>query len=1099
MTRAEQQNGFILLPVVLLISLVATLAFMLNHESAQDTGIVGSLAELKQSEYVAQAGLQHSLQQLAAAGCGPYTDFTDEPFGSHKYSASITPNNAGGVVTTYTVQVSDDAYIMNNASSAQNFGSDSQLQTFANLFLTDIRRSLFRFDIVSTGIPAGAQIISAVARIFVVDSNASTSVSVHQITADWTEAMVNWDNINTSHDAATIATIATGAPVGQYVNINITPIVQGWVNGSIVNQGVMLKTGSINDLAQYTSKEYGNIAQRPELIIKVTDGSLSNRADVTATGTLANGVNRTIIRNELVLYQQPPGALQLQPDAAEGQDAEIWDQAPNANYGDADETWVSSASNDTTRSLLRFNMAAIPYGARILGASLSLRRRSGSGAEQPVSAHRIKNLWSENTVTWNHRQPGKTWDTAGSDFDNMAVATTPVGPVNQRYEWNITPLVQGWVDGSYANYGVVLVAAIAGMPGERFDTSDHADPSRWPSLSITYTCECSTICLAPQGSGSVLLVVGDDVPPDPVDVKKQALFELWGYTVNLINDDKDQSNFDSKLALNDVAYVSETSDSSVLAGKLSSTTKGVVNEETELLNELGLSGSGSHAVSDNLEIIDNSHYITALFPIAALPIFNAAMEGMLVTGAPASGLQTLGNFSGTASLALVNKDGALGGSKNGENAAGHRVAIPIGSNNKFNWGYLNNNGRLIVQRAIQWGIDADVASPSGPIAHWKLDEANGTTAVDSVGGHDGTVVGNPTWSAGTLGGALDFDGAGDRVDVGSILDGSASQISVTAWVFKRDTGDDRVISKSSSTAIVDHIFSLGVTGTTIRTRLRTTDNGGTSNYDGGSIPLNQWVHLAFTYDGGMLRIYMDGAETASHAITGDMIASTLDVAIGNVNATDDRYWNGLLDDVRIYDRFLDPVEIADLAAQGGGGGGSPTIVEVRVATGNDDAEERLSNGNVGLTSSDLELISDGSNAQLVGMRFTGVAVPNGATITNAYIQFQVDETNTGATNVNIQGEAGDSALQFTSSAYNISSRSKTTTSIPWTPVSWTTVSEAGSDQRTPDISAVVQEIVNRTGWASGNDMVILISGSGERTAESYNGDLSGAALLHIEY
>jgi hypothetical protein len=259
------------------------------------------------------------------------------------------------------------------------------------------------------------------------------------------------------------------------------------------------------------------------------------------------------------------------------------------------------------------------------------------------------------------------------------------------------------------------------------------------------------------------------------------------------------------------------------------------------------------------------------------------------------------------------------------------------------------------------------------------------------------------------------------------------------------------------------------------------------------------VHLAFTYDGGMLRIYMDGAETASHAITGDMIASTLDVAIGNVNATDDRYWNGLLDDVRIYDRFLDPVEIADLAAQGGGGGGSPTIVEVRVATGNDDAEERLSNGNVGLTSSDLELISDGSNAQLVGMRFTGVAVPNGATITNAYIQFQVDETNTGATNVNIQGEAGDSALQFTSSAYNISSRSKTTTSIPWTPVSWTTVSEAGSDQRTPDISAVVQEIVNRTGWASGNDMVILISGSGERTAESYNGDLSGAALLHIEY
>lgn len=168
-------------------------------------------------------------------------------------------------------------------------------------------------------------------------------------------------------------------------------------------------------------------------------------------------------------------------------------------------------------------------------------------------------------------------------------------------------------------------------------------------------------------------------------------------------------------------------------------------------------------------------------------------------------------------------------------------------------------------------------------------------------------------------GGLDFDGVGDRVDVGPILDGGTPQISVTTWVFKRDTGDDRVISKSSSTVRADHIFSLGVADTTIRTRLRTTDNGGTSDYDGGVISLNQWVHLAFTYDGGFLRIYMNGAETASYVVTGDMIASTQDVAIGNVNATDDRYWNGLLDDVRIYDRALSSVEIADLATQGGGG------------------------------------------------------------------------------------------------------------------------------------------------------------------------------------
>ena len=210
----------------------------------------------------------------------------------------------------------------------------------------------------------------------------------------------------------------------------------------------------------------------------------------------------------------------------------------------------------------------------------------------------------------------------------------------------------------------------------------------------------------------------------------------------------------------------------------------------------------------------------------------------------------------------------------------------------------------------------------------------------------------------------------------------------------------------------------------------------------------------------------------------------------------------MLDDVRVYNRALNATEIADLFTAGGGvggGGGGPTIFEVRVATGNDDAEQRVSSGSVNLTSSDLELIADGSNDQLVGMRFTNVTVPNGATISSAYTQFQVDETNSGATNINIQGQAIDDAPTFTSGNSNISSRSRTSASVAWAPVAWTTVGEAGPDQRTPDIKAVMQEIVNRPGWASGNDMVIIITGSGERTAEAYNGSSSGAALLHIEY
>jgi PKD repeat protein len=65
--------------------------------------------------------------------------------------------------------------------------------------------------------------------------------------------------------------------------------------------------------------------------------------------------------------------------------------------------------------------------------------------------------------------------------------------------------------------------------------------------------------------------------------------------------------------------------------------------------------------------------------------------------------------------------------------------------------------------------------------------------------------------------------------------------------------------------------------------------------------------------------------------------------------------------------------------------------------------------------------------------------------------------------------------------------------VPWT------AGEAGANQRTPDLAAVIQEIVNRSGWASGNALAIIVTGTGHRTAWSYNGNASLAPLLHVEY
>jgi hypothetical protein len=178
--------------------------------------------------------------------------------------------------------------------------------------------------------------------------------------------------------------------------------------------------------------------------------------------------------------------------------------------------------------------------------------------------------------------------------------------------------------------------------------------------------------------------------------------------------------------------------------------------------------------------------------------------------------------------------------------------------------------------------------------------------------------------------------------------------------------------------------------------------------------------------------------------------------------------------------------------------GGVLAVNVRVAASADDAEEAPS-GTVSLTSSDLELVSDKGALQTVGLRFAGVAVPRGATIVAAYVQFQVDEPTTVATTVQIRGEAATQATAFTTALGNVSTRPRTVAAVSWSPPPWAVIGAAGQDQRTPSLVGVIQEIVDQAGWASGNALALIVTGSGERVAESQNGAPQAAPLLHIEY
>jgi len=178
-------------------------------------------------------------------------------------------------------------------------------------------------------------------------------------------------------------------------------------------------------------------------------------------------------------------------------------------------------------------------------------------------------------------------------------------------------------------------------------------------------------------------------------------------------------------------------------------------------------------------------------------------------------------------------------------------------------------------------------------------------------------------------------------------------------------------------------------------------------------------------------------------------------------------------------------------------------VERRVSASKDDAEENLTHHNTYYSGDggDLDLGCFPGDSSIVGVRFQNLEIPPGAEIVNAYIEFtaKVSLGSGAAMNLKINVEDSDNAAAFNGANYDLSSRTITSKKVHWDPAIWT----ANNTYQTPDISTLVQDIVDRSGWQSGNSLVFLLqyeSASGEkRDAYSYDSSSANAPLLHIEY
>lgn len=140
------------------------------------------------------------------------------------------------------------------------------------------------------------------------------------------------------------------------------------------------------------------------------------------------------------------------------------------------------------------------------------------------------------------------------------------------------------------------------------------------------------------------------------------------------------------------------------------------------------------------------------------------------------------------------------------------------------------------------------------------------------------------------------------------------------------------------------------------------------------------------------------------------------------------------------------------------------IFNTAIAASSDDARE-VGAGTVSIT--DTFLHTGVATGILVGLRFTGVTIPQGATINSAILTIRTASNDD--PDLDIYGQAADNAATFTTSSYNISGRTRTTAKTNWT------ASNVGLAQLvdSPDFKSVVQEIVDRPGWSSGNALVVI--------------------------
>ncbi len=239
---------------------------------------------------------------------------------------------------------------------------------------------------------------------------------------------------------------------------------------------------------------------------------------------------------------------------------------------------------------------------------------------------------------------------------------------------------------------------------------------------------------------------------------------------------------------------------------------------------------------------------------------------------------------------------------------------------------------------------------NGLVAWYKLDETNGTTAASSVGtGLDGTITGttaSASWRLGRMDRAFEFDGTNDQITVSDADDLDVSNaFTLSAWVCPHandaeagTTNVQTLVEKTGAYSLVlsDRRPQISVPGLT--TNLFDVSN---------RVPQKLWSHVAAAYDGTNMVLYLDGAEVSSTNVTGTVQTNAANLGIGTTLGTTNRWFDGLIDDLRIYNRGLSSAEAHEVYTLGDDPDGDGIGNQDELENGSDPNDRNLPSGVAG--------------------------------------------------------------------------------------------------------------------------------------------------------